>query len=380
MTRPIWMYVLCLLVFVCPFCFIVTGCAQNEVKPLDIDSNASILEYHKPVVPVGNTNYALNELMRGLLFFDLGDYLDSDVRFANACSVMEQITGDKGRETAAVVLDERAKTYKGEPYERATAYFYRGLCRYRLGDYSGALAAFRHSLACDGETRTDKQEELEDFSVSQFMAAFCYERLGERANAQTALNIARKYSLDNQYLTPSSLAKNFVAVVGVGEGPYFIAGGFSGRKITSPECPEVKVELFLDDELLGNADEIMDLLVQAKSQKWGEADTARVARVIGKAMLEAVTGVRIREQADIRCWWGLPRKFFIITADVPPGTHTVMLKCYDKKGNHLVQHGQVWFDVPIQAEGSNVFYFRTGRYRQNIYGMELRNINEVLNQ
>ncbi len=369
---------LCIFLFALVCCSFLSGCAVDQIKPLNIDSNASILEYHKPVVPDSDINYALNELMRGLLFFDLGDYLDSDARFANACGVMEQITGDEGRETVAVVLDERAKTYKGEPYERATVYFLRGLCRYRLGDYSGALAAFRHSLACDAETRTDKQKHKEDFSISHFMAALCYERLGEHDNAQATLDIARRSSLDNKYLKSANLTNNFIAVIGVGEGPFFIAGGLSGKTITCGKCPVVKVEVFLKDKLLGNAVEITDLLVQAKSQKWGEADTARLGRVIGKAVLEAFSGVRVKEEVDLRCWYGLPRKYSIITANVPPGTHNVMLKCYDKKGNLLDRYNQVWFDVPIQPNYKNLFYFRIRQNSQNIYGMELKNINEVL--
>jgi tetratricopeptide (TPR) repeat protein len=45
--------------------------------------------------------------------------------------------------------EEGAKDYKGEPYERAMAYYYRGLLYLAEGDYENARASFRGGILQD---------------------------------------------------------------------------------------------------------------------------------------------------------------------------------------------------------------------------------------
>jgi tetratricopeptide (TPR) repeat protein len=56
--------------------------------------------------------------------------------------------------------DEGSKSFKGEPYERAMTFYYRGLIYLRKGDYENARAAFREgqlqdAFAEDGQHQTD---------------------------------------------------------------------------------------------------------------------------------------------------------------------------------------------------------------------------------
>jgi tetratricopeptide (TPR) repeat protein len=349
---------------------------KSIIKPLSIDSDAPILKYHESTVPSGHKDYALHELMRGQLFFERGDYFDSDARFANACQVMGQIAGDKNREVAAVVWAESSKTYKGEPYEQATVHFYRGLCHYKLGDYSGALAAFRNSLACDAETRTKEQQYLEDFTISHFMAAMCYYQLGELDNAKAALRIAQRYTPGNQYLDPDVLSKNFIAIIAVGQGPYLIPSKIdvSIKRVDCPPCLENQVVVSIDEKVVGNAAEATDLFFQAKSQNWGEMDRIRLAKSIGRQAVSFVPyagmgASLIRSEADFRCWWGLPRKYYIFATDVTPGLHTISLEFRSSEGQHLPRYDQVWFDVPVPNKPGEVYCFRSIRNSQNVYGM-----------
>jgi tetratricopeptide (TPR) repeat protein len=358
----------------------LSGCvapAQKKVIAWDRDSNEAIVEFQKPVVQPNNLNYSLTELNRGLLFFRNGDYLHSDTRFANALKVMDRIK-EKG-EGGAVAVDERAKTFKGEPYERAIAYFSRGMCRFNLGDYSGALAAFRSSLASDAETRNKDRRFLEDFTISQFMAALCYQRLGEPDNAEAMLTIARTNAPNNPFLKAESLKHNFVAILGIGDGPFKI----KARKYMTGLNPEKKVELVVDEGPPGQPAEVTDLLAQAKSQQRGAADNARAARKAGKfvlsVILTAATGVNvnIEDYDDIRSWNGLPLKLYVFTADVPPGTHTIQLKCYDEKGKDLERYSQVWFDVPVSASPGPVLFLRDFRNVQNHHNVEHVKLNQA---
>jgi len=362
---------------------ILAGCQPKAIKPLDPNSNASILEYHKPVVDQGHKDYALRELERGTLFFELGDYCDADVRLANACRVMDEITGNKTAETTAVLWAESSKPFKGAPHERATAYFYRGLCRYRMNDYSGALAAFRHSLACDGETRSKNQKDLEDFCISHVMAAMCYLQLNEPENAEAALRLAGLYlpEASKSYLTVDRLNRNFVLILGVGFGPFLKPSSWD-VSIKSVEClpnEEAGVEVCVDDKSVGKAIELTDLYTQAKSQSWGDMDTVRVAKAVGTRAVSYIPVVggllahAVRSEADLRCWLGLPRKFYLVSADLPQGQHTVSLRFTSPKEADLENYTQVWFDVPVSGP-SNLYFLKCIKYYQNCHGLEPHNI------
>ena len=82
----------------------------------------------------------------------------------------------------------------------------------------------------------------------------------------------------------------------------------------------------------------------------------------------------IHEEADIRQWYGLPRKFLIFTANVPDGSHVLAVKCYDDKGKLLERSGQVWLDVPVPSKPGNVLYLRINRNRQNNHGMIVKKL------
>jgi len=351
------------------------GCAPQPPKTItwNRDSKEAILAFQKEVVPPTDLNYALCELNRGLLFYNNGDFFHSDSRLANGLKVMDRIREDQGKETTAVVWDERAKVFKGEPYERAMAYFCRGLCHFNMGDYSGALAAFRSSLAADAETRNKETRLLEDFTIAHFMAALCYSRLGEPENAEAALRMARAASPDNPFLTSASLGHNFIALVGVGNGPYKIGA----RKWAMVNAPEARIELAVDGAVGNEPAEAVDLLTQAKSQTWGEADSARAARRAGKfalsLALSVATGVNINieDYEDIRSWRGLSLKYYLFTAAVQPGTHTISLKAFDKKGKELEYYRQTWFDVPAPAEKAPVLCLTSTPYIQNCLGLQL---------
>jgi tetratricopeptide (TPR) repeat protein len=271
-----------------------------------------------------------------------------------------------------VIWDERTKTFKGEPYERATAYFYRGICHFNRNDYSGALAAFRSSLAADAETRNKERKYLEDFTISHFMAALCYERLGEHDNTKTSLEMAQSASPKNPFLSVGSLEHNFVAILGVGSGPFKMGA----RKFSAGPCPEQRVEVIVDSDSPKTASEATDLLVQAQSQRRGSADKARIARQTGKfclsVTLSALSGsnVEIKDYEDTRSWWGLPLKFYLFTADIPPGNHTVMVKCYDAKGSEIEQDRQLWFDVPVPSGNAPVLLLVIRPYWQNHQGLK----------
>jgi len=369
----------------------LSGCASqpptapaSQPKPIKIDAgnqNSSDPKTagQKPPNIEDNIQYPLIELNIGGPLFDHGDYFNADQHFANATKIMDRITGNSTQETTAVVLDETNKVFIGQPYERATMFLYRGICHFNMGDYSGALAAFRSSLVANEETRNSNDKFKHDFTISQLMAALCYERLGEPENVQSMLDLARKNAPNPASVDAFNVNHNFIAVIGVGEGPFRTGA----RTFMIGKSPEKKIELDIDQGNLNQPTEETDLLFQAQNEQWGDADTARLARETGKAIVSGILNgiilaatqgmanpnINIQDQEDIRSWTGLPYKFYIFTGNVPVGTHTITLKAYDEKGVALARDQEVWFEVPVAAQGGPILYLRMKQNWQNEFGL-----------
>ena len=66
--------------------------------------------------------------------------------------------------------DEGSKDFKGEPYERAMAFLYRGLIYLQDADYENARAAFRRGLMQDAFAEEDQNRS--DFALLLFLDAW----------------------------------------------------------------------------------------------------------------------------------------------------------------------------------------------------------------
>lgn len=88
----------------------------------------------------------------------------------------------------AIVGAERAKEWKGEPYEKMMAFLYLGILLYEEGDYGNALAMSKSAVLADTGTTIDRYRS--DFVPAFVLQALCYDALGERHNAERAMRQA----------------------------------------------------------------------------------------------------------------------------------------------------------------------------------------------
>ncbi len=355
------------------------GCMQQKVIVWDPDSSEAITHFQKPVVKETDNNYALCELYRAELFYKNGDRQHSDTRLKNALNVMDQIESDKN-EAGAVALNEYLRTYRGQPYERATAYFYRGLCQFQLGRYESALAAFRASLAEDEETNNDDPIKRKDFVMSYLMAALCLKALDENNEAEAMLASARELSPEHPLLKPEIFQNNTIVVAGVGVGPWMRQGAFWTVQFEAGKVPDGNFRVLENDKVVAPLHEVTDLLIQAESHKAGGATGAAVARGVAKEAVNMVFSVLlggqdagIHENRDLRCWTGIPRKFYIGSFNLKPGLHNLTFDIVTTKEKEQAQAGryqQTWFDIPI-ADGDhpNLVYVRLLTNGQNFYDL-----------
>jgi hypothetical protein len=246
-----------------------------------------------------------------------------------------------------------------------------------MGDHSGALACFRHSLSCDQETRSQNQEDLEDFAISHFMAARSYYRLGEHSNAEAAYAGARKYAPNTKCLSSQNLGANCTIIVETGVGPHIRRSSLD-VSIATVDClksPDMQVRVLLDGHHVGDAEVITDMLVQAKSHGWGAMDNVRLGKSIGRRIVSHVPLVGmmanlIRAEADTRCWHNIPRLFHVFVGTVSAGMHTITLDVRDSTGEPQPRYGQTWHNVLFSADSETLLMLRTMRNSQNHYDLE----------
>src|SRR5206468_11289851 len=132
----------------------------------------------------------------------------------------------------AVLVDEKLKIWKGEPYERAMANFYLGLIYYARKDYNNARAAFENALFKlrdygEGKDKKDEYRHVEsNFALACIMLGRCWQHLGREDLAHA--NFDRAVAL-HRGLAPAADYKlhqesNVLLVIEFGHGP---------RKITN---------------------------------------------------------------------------------------------------------------------------------------------------
>ena len=130
-------------------------------------------------------NFVLNNVRLGSAA--LVDYnLDqAEHAFLAALEVINSVgVNDGGRSLGAVLVDERLRIWKGEPFERAMVNFYLGLVYYMRHDYNNARAAFENALFKlrdygEGKQQGDEYVDYEsNFALGHLMLARCWQRLG----------------------------------------------------------------------------------------------------------------------------------------------------------------------------------------------------------
>lgn len=127
----------------------------------------------------GERNAVINFKRLGLAAMELGDYTTAEKAFDQALARIEAVyakdaLASRARDTFA---KEANKDFKGEPYERAMAYYYRGLLYLRKGDYGNARASFKGAEYQD--TISEAEEFQSDFAVMNYLIGWSTRCMGE---------------------------------------------------------------------------------------------------------------------------------------------------------------------------------------------------------
>lgn len=134
----------------------------------------------------GKRNEVLNRMEIGTAAFYRGDLDLARENFDAALAVIETVYADNQAALQARSLwhEEGRKDFKGEPYERAMAYYYRGLIYLADGEYDNARASFISGLLQDAFA--EEEQNRADFAVLLLLAGWSAQKMGSPGLAAEA--------------------------------------------------------------------------------------------------------------------------------------------------------------------------------------------------
>lgn len=304
----------------------------------------------------GERNATLNFQRIGMAALAGGQVEMAERAFEAAITRIDQIYADNPEAQKAKSLwsAEKVKDYKGEPYERAMAFFYRGLVYAARGDFQNARAMFKQADYQD--TVAEAEQYAGDFALMPYMAGWASYCDGNTQLSKDFLQMAAKG--DKAY-EGASTDRPLLVVVETGRAPFKYGAGKFGEalKWEPHAAPAATVKAACLDSGSCVADRFMvgaDIGYQATTRggrpidavlggkasfKEGAQGVATVATAIGAAGMEhamlsgnsdaasigmigmfaglVAQGVAqsTQAQADIREWEQLPGTVWLATGE-----------------------------------------------------------------
>ena len=398
--------------------------AHRAVLDYDAGNYSAAVKVLSPLADKTNEDFVLNNLRLGSAELALHDFPAAQAAFQKAYEVLNSFgVNNGGRTLGAVLVDEKIKIWRGEPFERAMANFYLGLTYYIQHDYNNARAAFENALfklkdvkdkdKADSDSKDEYVEADSNFVVATVMLGRCWQRLGRDDLAHANFDAVAKARPDLAGLVDfqREADSNVLLVVDFGHGPLrktkfdgsIVGFGPQPYQVGRIPPPELRV----DDRWVSTrafADPPFDLLAMAQDRQWQSIDTIRTVKsAVGTGLIAggAVEGLRgiseggarqrtdlmvsggllaaglllkATSQGDVRGWDMLPRTVFLMPLHVAPGTHSVTVDFL--RGSGLQQ---TWDGLPAPPpansgresdapdHGEATYYFHMEPYESGPY-------------
>ncbi len=326
------------------------GPYPDEMDAYLANREEKLREYYRVLYYDGEHNAVLNFQRLGLLAIELGYYSDAEKAFDGALDRIESFYGkDKQAQKATSAMRlEVNKDFKGEPYERSMAYYYRGLLYLRKGDYDNARASFK---AAEYQDTVSADESFQsDFALLTYLQGWASQCAGDGSQAADAFETAAKADPKLKIPAPTD---NVLVLAETGTGPVKATDGQYQEKMIFRQgsiLPENGAVVTLDSGARTRAwplvpaaniytqastrgGRAIDGVLNGKAQfKQGLETTSNVTSALSSSLLantattgnagyyaagaSAVLGMfskSVKPSADIRMWDSLPGTIFVGT-------------------------------------------------------------------
>jgi tetratricopeptide (TPR) repeat protein len=335
----------------------VAGCASPGKTPSWVRTGDPIVDGRTAIAQGPAKDKVLWQYRTALEALRRGQFNEAKALFDDALLTIGSISaGDKeAKKSRGYFSEEARKTFRGEPYERAMAYFYRGILYWMDGEPDNARACFRNAQFQDSDT--ESKEYAGDYMLLDYLDGFATVKLsGDGSDAfkrAEALSKAVKPS-------PYNANANTLFFLEFGTGPSKYATGEyreqlrartvqsavrSARIKTGDQVTAAGAYDDLNFQATTRGGRIMDYVLENKAVFKAATDTVGDVALIGgvvaasnrrsqdvglgliaAGLLSKIVSAATTPAADTRAWDNLPQYLSFAAVQLPPGQHTAVVE------------------------------------------------------
>ena len=332
----------------------------------------------------------LNENREALTHLRAGNYAAARPLLDDVVTTLGGVTaGDRSaREARSYFKEESRKSFRGEPYERVMAYYYRGILYWMDGEPDNARACFRTAAIQDADP---EQHQFDcDYVLLDYLDGLVSEKLsGGGGDAYKRALKAVRGSAPPAY----DKTVNVMVFAEMGRGPAKYAAGEHGEQLHfSPgtttavsakfrvdptnNLPGISVPVPVYDDLtyqattrggrqmdyilankavfkdstdnFGNAALVSGAILATQGGRGSNMDEIGAGLLVA-GLLSKVVSAATTPAADTRCWDSLPNLLGFAALKLPPGRRTGTIE-FLGPGGQVTATRQVSFEVAPQRD------------------------------
>ena len=188
----------------------------------------ALQSHYEDLLAEGRRNEVLNRMELSLVAFRNGYYDHAERHLDEAIVDIESVFADNeaARRARSLWYQEDEKDFKGEPYERAMAFLYRGLLFLRAGDYDNARASFMSGLLQDAFA--EEEQHAADFAAFMYLAGWAATRAGNEQLAAEHFEEFLQFRPDAPLPEPDH---NVLVLVETGTSPRKLGDGLGHHQL-----------------------------------------------------------------------------------------------------------------------------------------------------
>lgn len=349
--------------------------------------------------PAKDPDFVLNCMISGTDAFCKGDRETAARAFDNALLGIETVYADNeaAKKARSLWHEEGGKDFKGEPYERVMAYYYRGLLYIMEKDYQNARACFKGGMLQDAFA--EEEQHRCDFALMLYLSGWCSRAIQDEILAAPTFEELQKLRPDAPLPGQDD---NILLIVETGTAPRKLADGVGhyqlkfrrgrniqdkGASFSISGCETSRLypleDVFWQAETRGGRQ--VDAILQGKAQFRKNASTAgsvmtgmaadamMVSTVFSDAagdiqgiaagiglvgVMSQAISMKAKTRADTRCWNNLPEAVHVAAFKLPPGERTITVDFLDKDRNPLAGL-QRTLKIDVPESGHRLIWLRS---------------------
>jgi tetratricopeptide (TPR) repeat protein len=367
--------------------FLLAGCATNAphqvARPVTGDS---VVDGKNAIESGPAKDKVLWQYRTALASMRRGQFTQAKVMLDEAIARIANVMGsDKDAKKARGYFSAEAKkTFIGEPYERAMAYYYRGILYWMDGEPDNARACFRSAMIEDSDTVNKTY--AADYALFEYLDALATAKLGDDGSeafkrAESKARLAPPPSLNPK--------DNVLVFVDLGAGPtkyavgeysqylMFRSGNAPARSALVKVATKQVAAVPFDDlyfQATTRGGRVMDHILANKAGFKRTTDTVGNAAIVGGAVMtqhrdtqvaglaavglgiiSKITASATTPEADIRSWDNLPLFLSFASLQLPPGQHTLSIEFLDP-GQRALPNLTKTVNVTVNPDKDSVVY------------------------